>query len=396
MTPRRPRIAFLTARDPADRRTQSGVFHFMAQSLQKQCGDVEFLGPVSPTLPAWQAALTQRIDAFSRKRFQRRYDFDHSLFLAKAYARHFAKKLSRRRFDLIFAPNASTELALLRTPLPVVYVSDTTVKLMNGYYPSFSRLVNFWESHFIEWKAIRRASALVYRSSWAAASAVRDYGADPEKTFALPNGANLDPVPDAGRVLRRKKNPVCRLLFLGVEWDRKGGPIAHAIRHLLQSRGTAAELIVCGCVPPDSFSREGLTLVPFLDKNDAGQRRQLTDLLMAADFLLLPTRQDCFSNAICEASACGLPSISTDTGGVSAALSDGVNGRLLPVDAEAADYVRVIEEIFHNEPLYDHFARSSRKTHEDRLNWETWGTEIQKILLPLLAPQSGHPTPPFR
>lgn len=40
------RIAYLTFRDAQDRRTWSGTYYYMAQALQKNCGEVTYIGPL--------------------------------------------------------------------------------------------------------------------------------------------------------------------------------------------------------------------------------------------------------------------------------------------------------------------------------------------------------------
>src|SRR5205085_12222674 len=140
----------------------------------------------------------------------------------------------------------------------------------------------------------------------------------------------------------RKKSEQCRLLFLAVGWARKGGDIAFETLLKLEELGIQAELIVCGCTPPKGTAHKRMRVIPFLDKNDERQRKELEQLLMAADFLLVPTRSDAYGLAYCEASAFGLPVITTRTGGVPEVVRDGENGFLLPYEARGAAYAEVI------------------------------------------------------
>ncbi|TMC80116.1 MAG: glycosyltransferase family 4 protein, partial [Chloroflexi bacterium] len=88
----------------------------------------------------------------------------------------------------------------------------------------------------------------------------------------------------------------------------------------LEELGIQAELTVCGCIPPDRFSHERMSVIPFLNRGDEAQRRQLENLFETSDFLFLPTRGETYGMVFCEASSFGLPSITTNTGGVSGAV----------------------------------------------------------------------------
>src|SRR5205085_123986 len=163
----------------------------------------------------------------------------------------------------------------------------------------------------------------------------------------------------------RKKSEQCRLLFLAVQWTRKGGDIAFETLLKLEELGIQAELIVCGCTPPKGIVHKRMRVIPFLDKNDERQRKELEQLLMAADFLLLPTRADCTPIVYCEASAFGLPVITTNTGGVPEVDRDGENGFLLPCDARGDAYAEVIARVYHDDARYAELVRASRAAFEE-------------------------------
>src|SRR5438552_478275 len=105
----RAKLAFLTSHDPRDRRNKS---FYMAEALQKHCGDVALLGPARfPPGIVIGAALNRASLAL----FGKGYNYSHSFLLSKGYARVFARKLEKEPFDMIFAPKASTEIANLKT-----------------------------------------------------------------------------------------------------------------------------------------------------------------------------------------------------------------------------------------------------------------------------------------
>src|SRR5690606_24581714 len=103
-----------------------------------------------------------------------------------------------------------------------------------------------------------------------------------------------------------------------------------------------------------------------------------------ADFLILPTRCECYGIVFCEAAAHGLPSIAAATGGVPEVVREGINGHTLPLSAGAADYTALIRAVLDEPGRHDRLRRSSRDEFERRLNWDTWGCETARLVHALL------------
>jgi glycosyltransferase involved in cell wall biosynthesis len=378
---RRPRIAFVTSGDARSRSAWSGIPYYMAKALQAHCGEVVYLQPgLSPgaLLGKLRNRLTRRILGQNRAHY-------HTLGLARSSAGSLRRKMGRD-VDLVFAPAGSTNVAFLDVDVPVVYTSDTTFELMREYYPEFSGLGDAYASQAneVEQRALDTADLVLYPSRWAASSAREDYGVAEEKIHVVPYGANLDAIPPAEVVSTSKPWGVCTLLFLGVDWERKGGPIAYEAVAELRELGTDARLVVCGCVPPPGYSAPWLRVIPRLRKDDPVEQAELSRLLLESSFLLLPTRQECYGIVFCEASGHGTPSIASDTGGVAGAVLEGRSGFLLPPDAQPREYAERIHEIFRDEARYRELVRSTRRAYDETLNWDTWGKRVNELVSPLL------------
>jgi len=298
------------------------------------------------------------------------------------------ERLSREACDVIFAPAGSAILGHLQTRIPIVYLSDTTFKLMINYYNDFSNLI---PSHIglgdrMEGLSIQKSKQLVYPSQWAARSAVEDYKADNLIVNVVPFGANLDDEPSRLQALRCPERDRCRLLFVGVNWDQKGGDIAFETLLELRRLGISAELTIVGCRPPQGLNHPNLRVFGFLNKNDAGERAQLDRLYREATFFILPTRAECFGIVACEASAYGLPVLETNTGGVPEIVREGINGFLFPLDARGDRYADKIRDIYENCDTYQQLRVSTREQFESRLNWDAWGKRMKDILWAAVAP----------
>jgi glycosyltransferase involved in cell wall biosynthesis len=376
----RIKIAYLTVNDPLDKRSWSGTTYYIGQSLQKHVGDVDFLGPVK--VPWFIDKLLRGVAKATRIVFKKEYNTKYSLIFSWYAARALKKKMRGRKYDCVVAPAASTEFSFFKTHLPSVYISDTTFQLISHYYhKEFGKISSFskWEGNLLEKRSLQKSTFIIYSSQWAQQSAIKDYHIPAQRIGVMPLGANMDVVPDKRIIFEKEKNTTLTLLYLAVEWERKGGPIAFEALKELHRQGIAAKLIVCGCIPPAEFNDPSLEVIPFLNKNKQEDHERFIRLLSRCHFLILPTRADCSLLVACESNAYGMPAITTNTGGVPDIVKDGVNGYCLSYEAVGADYAKLINEIFSDKERYHNLIRSSRLRYEQALNWEQWAKGFQEL-----------------
>ncbi|MFT4155791.1 glycosyltransferase family 4 protein [Parafilimonas sp.] len=375
------KIAYLALNDPLDKRSWSGTTYYIAKALQKNGNEVNFLGPVKP--PKWLDKTLRAMAKATRIIFRREYITKYSLLLSWYTAKQFNKKLKERNYDCICAPAASVELGFLKTNLPVIYITDATFELMSNYdYSEFDKM--FWfskiEGNLLEKHALKKSTAIIYPSTWAAESAVKDYHIANNKVFIAPFGANIDLIPDRKIIYKKLENKQLTLLFLAVDWERKGGSIAFdVLKNLIYTHGIQAKLIVCGCVPPSHIAHPNMEVIPFLDKNNKDDYKKFVEIMSCVHFLLVPTRADCSLLVGCEANAYGVPAITTETGGVPEIVKDGINGYCLPYSAPGSTYAALISELFINEEKYQQLVASSRQRFEEHLNWQKWSESFNEI-----------------
>lgn len=389
----RLRIGFVTSTDPLNRRSWSGVHYSIFKALERNLGDVVALGPVNVRLPF---AIGDRLNSWLIKPLTgKRYQYGSSLAVARWYAWVFGRKLARQQFDLLVAPASFTEIAYLRTKVPIVYIEDSTLTQLIDFYPGLSGLlgVSKTELHHLEQKALTQASLVCYSSEWAAQSARQDYGAPAAKLVVIPFGSNYPYPPTRQQALRHEPSAEgsCRLFLLGGEWLRKGGPVAYDTMVALQQRGIPATLTVVGCAPPDpeNYPNPGFRTIPFLNMGVAADQAQLSELFSTADFFLMPSRAECAAIAFCDANAFGLPVYTTDVGGISSFVQQGVNGYMLPLTATGQDFAQHMQHTLANPAHYRQLRAQSRQQYEDTLNWDQWTSQLiaalqQRQMLPAL------------
>ena len=374
------RLGILSNGDPDSVRTWSGVPYSVKQALTPWFEEVVYLP--SPTVP-WltlSKAINHRVHRLLKRRFIAEW--------LTSNAKHHAKSIraavrdaaaAGRPIDALLAVGVDQQIAHLDDlDVPIIHHSDATFRGIAEYYSTFSDLwkFGFRQGDEINRRALENADLSIYPARWSSDSAVRDYGIAPEKVMTVPYGSNVLDPPTRKEVLDYARRDRCRLLWVGVEWERKGGQLTYDAMVELNRRGIDAEMVLVGAAPPASCDHPKLTVHGFLSKQVPAEYELYKKLWRDAAFFTLPTRGETFGMVFSEAAANGLPSIATVTGGVPDAVEDGVSGRLLPLEAKADDYADVIEEIWNDRPRYEAMIRSTRDRYERVLNWDAWAATV--------------------
>lgn len=200
-------------------------------------------------------------------------------------------------------------------------------------------------------------------SQFAADSIVEDYGVSRERVEVVCSGCNTD-LPAS---VARPERPPRRILFVGVEWERKGGPVLLEALSEVQKRFPDATLDVVGCRPP--VFAEGVSI------HGRVERSLVSSFMQKADLFCLPSLADPSAAALTEASAFGLPVVATRVGGTPERVLDERTGILVePFDAKglAAALCRLMDN--------GHLAREmGARGRELVLREFTWAAVAEKV-----------------
>ncbi|MHB1846626.1 MAG: glycosyltransferase family 4 protein [Deltaproteobacteria bacterium] len=167
------------------------------------------------------------------------------------------------------------------------------------------------------------ASAIAVHSNRVKRSLTGDYGVPEGLVHVVGAGANifpeLAPREDHGRTL----------VFVGKEFERKGGRLLAAAFAALRPRWPGLRLLIAGptrkLVLPEGA--EQLGLVPF---------ERLPALFARSTLFVMPTLLEPFGLAFLDAMACGLPCIGTEIEAVPEIVRHGETGLLVPPRDERA------------------------------------------------------------
>lgn len=175
---------------------------------------------------------------------------------------------------------------------------------------------------------------------------------------------------------------VVKILFVGVEWKRKGTDLAiDCVDVLNHSKcGRKFELTIIGLDKPENYNgSDSVHFVGRLNKDNVEQYEKMIKFYQESDLFLLPTLAECSAIVFSEAAMYGLPTFTHNTGGVMSYVEDGVTGRGLQLGSTGEDFANAILDML-NKNQYDDWSKNARRKYEKELNWEKWLTSCKKII----------------
>jgi glycosyltransferase involved in cell wall biosynthesis len=217
----------------------------------------------------------------------------------------------------MFAPGA-----LSRNRRYAVYTDNIHV-LTARYYPAWAPLSRRDRAKRIQLEqATCRAARHVFAKTDSLREAlIEDYGCEPERVIWVGSGSNI-----MVHSLDGKRYDGRAALFVGIDFERKGGPALLRAWSMVRERLPDAELWVVGPKSrPAAAEQPGVRWHGFVS-----DRRQLADLYKRATLFVLPSLFEPLGSVLLEARGHGLPCIGTDRGSFRESIDDGVDGLLVP------------------------------------------------------------------
>lgn len=356
------KIVFLTRYDPKDINHWSGTLYHMYHQLKKE-HHIEIIGP----------ELLGQLNLFTSGNFPKVHFLADDRYV-KVLGRMLSERINMLKCDLIFFGD------LLFQPLdanvPYIYLSDLIYEQVRINIKPDGRDIK--PGIQLEKQLLDISSRIIYCTEWIKNKAVESYNVDTNKIQVVEFGANI-PTPTNYSI--NINMDVCRIVFIGRNWEKKGGDKVLRAYEKLKTEGFPCSLTIIGSTPEKmSVTDKNLTIIPFLNKEKKEDLDKLSKILSEAHFLVLPTKFDAYGIVFCEASAFGVPSITANVGGVAQPVCEGKNGFLLPPGATASGYAEKIKTVFDDKENYIKLRASSRYEFETRLNWNVWGEKVNKLI----------------
>lgn len=173
--------------------------------------------------------------------------------------------------------------------------------------------------------AAQQMTLLFTFSEYLRQSFIRDYRVAPEKVVNIGGAINLTEIPPA---VSAKDYTAKRLLFIGVEFDRKGGRQLLEAFSLVRQAHPSAELHIVGPRALPTLP-EGVVFHGNLSKADPSQKAKLQQIFQQSTLFVMPSLYEPFGIAPLEAMLYQLPCVLTDAWALREHVTPGVNGELV-------------------------------------------------------------------
>jgi glycosyltransferase involved in cell wall biosynthesis len=380
------RIAYVTTYDARDPSIWAGTGHYIAKALEAQGIELDYIGPLHEPRALWLKGQQLLYRKALGQELHRDREPAVGSMATPGRSRRSSRQLPRNPDRLLagHGPDRASEHEAAHRHVVLMRRTGRCSTFYVWNYRASQRSQRNGDAQ--ERAAIARSSLSLFSSDWAARSAIELYGADPAKVKVIPFGANI---PSAQQrkleqvthmIDARPRGDRCRLLFVGIGWERKGGDVAVEVARLLNERGLPTEVTMLGSNPPDPSALPSFVkAIGFVDKKTEAGREQFDQIFGSSHFLLLPARAEAFGVVLCEANSYGVPNLATRVGGIPTIVRDGKNGVLFPPD-DAPSMADVVLDLMRDYGRYRELAFSSFEEYQSRLNWDVIGRHVKALL----------------
>jgi glycosyltransferase involved in cell wall biosynthesis len=369
------KLAFVSLNDSTDVLQWSGLNYHIARSLERAGATLVRVGPL--TNP-WTAGMKLRRRWYGLWRHAYHANLEPSALDAFGAQ---ARAAIPGDVDAVVAVTSMIAASLDGLRAPVVSWDDASPAALVDYHPEFERLSarSMRDVMAMGRRAAQNVRLAMYASEWAASSARAAFGLPLDRVAVVPFGANLETLPsseEVHRAIAARPRTRCRMLWVGVDWERKRGDLVVEIAQRIEAHGIPVELTVVGCRPPgDRELPDWVQVEGFVSKRTAVGAARLAELYARSHFLVMPSNAETFGLVYAEAAAFGVPAAATRTGGVPTVVVDGETGIHDDPGAGAESYAGRILALMKDRPRYEAMARAAASRSATMLNWDVAGRE---------------------
>ncbi len=356
--------------DASDYNFSFGVGWILVNQFRKFGIEVELVGPYNEKFVFFNKVRQKITPILTGKKYFRARDIN----ILKEISNSINRDLENIDYDAIFS-YGTLLVSELKSTKPIIIFTDAIFESLKDFYKDYSNLTasNQRDSRIIEERAFAKASKVIFTSQWAKDEMLKFYNFKADDISVAPFGPLIEikhTKEEVFKNIENKKFDKIRLLFLGADWERKGGDYAYQLTKEITQKGYQCELNVVG-IPQEIVKSDDILINHgYLKKSIPEQYEKFMDIIRNAHFIVLPTRADTFGIVFCESNSYGLPAIASKVGGVPEAVINGKNGFVYDFPEETTIAAETIISYFKNKEKYDALCKSSYSEYENRLNWD--------------------------
>jgi glycosyltransferase involved in cell wall biosynthesis len=300
--------------------------------------------------------------------------FFRTPFMFRSIQREMNARLAGGGYVFTFQTQSLFDASVAGVP-HFVYTDHT--ELVNRRYPDFNEAREPSE----RWVACERriydhATVNFTMSEHVSRSLVEQYGADPGRVRCVRAGSNVS---QSDLVEIEPDYASKRILFVGRDWERKGGPDLISAFELVRKRDREIELVIAGCAP--ELEIDGVTVL-----GDVSPARLSEQYARAAVFCM-PSLIEPFGVVFVEALTSGLPVVANAIGALPDIVQDAETGYLVkPHDIQAL--ARSLDLLLSDPDRCRRFGEKGRAYVMERYTWNQAVAEMAQEIRTVTARES--------
>lgn len=289
------------------------------------------------------------------------------------YCRKALKKFDGK-YDIVFQISGMFSPAIDYKKLDKPYVTYNDYTLMLSYTMALSNSYEGWAPLARErdrWlkleKDLYKNARLIFTTNDnARSSLINDYGIENDKVVTVGYGLTLDKIPEYSKTYDGKT-----ILFIGMDFERKGGFVLLEAFKEVRKSITDAKLIIVGP------NKEILNInKPGVEMLGCVRDREVIDsLYKKASIFVMPSLCEPFGLVFLEAMAYKLPCIGTNTDAMPEIIEDEKTGFLVESN-NAGLLAEKIISLLSNSVLLKSMGEEACKKAKEKFSWKEVGKKI--------------------
>lgn len=288
-----------------------------------------------------------------------RAHFMGSSYFFRSLSKIVRKHVEKNDYTFIFQTQSMCDSTNSKG-IPFFIYTDHT-NLFNQHY-SFSNPIEFLHSEnyvSLEKKAFENAKAIFVMSENIRESLFTQYRIDSPKVKLVYVSTNTAISSEVNPAKYKNKN----ILFVGKDWERKGGPLLVEAFKQVRTKIPDATLTILGCTPKTGLEN--------CFESGEVSLEEVAKAYEKATVFCLPTQREPFGIVFLEAMFYRLPVITNRTGATPFIIEDGLSGYLLNNTVE--EYGRVLTDLLSDSKKCEALGAQSFEIAQKKYTWNNVG-----------------------
>ncbi|MEM0117897.1 MAG: glycosyltransferase family 4 protein [Conexivisphaerales archaeon] len=262
-----------------------------------------------------------------------------------------------------------------RRGIPAVLENDQSLsQFLSTYVGVENEMKERIRKLFLPLTNLKRLRAVIVWSEWGRRGFERD-GFAKEMIKVIP------PPIDIPRDTAKTQSQ--RILFIGRDYERKGGDIALKTFINLAKEFEGVEMSYVGQVDDDDLLKRAKQTGRFTHYENPNNAALYGKIIPGSSIFLLPSRSEAFGISILEAMSFALPVVVSDLPSVRENVIDGYNGFL--VNEERRSYEEALRILLQDEAKRRKLGQNAREFVKNKFSPSKVGSELKRVYLDSLG-----------